>query len=86
MTFSTISRPLSAPIQLAQTETLIHANTSLADYTSYRVGGAAEWYTAPRTRDDLYAIFDWFEKQDLPLTLLGAGSNLLFLITLLFNF
>jgi UDP-N-acetylmuramate dehydrogenase len=77
MTFSTLSRPLSAPIQLAQTQTLIHANTSLADYTSYRVGGAAQWYTAPRTRDDLYAIFDWFEKQDLPLTLLGAGSNLL---------
>lgn len=77
MTFSTLSKSFSAPIQLAQTNALIHPNTSLADYTSYRVGGAAEWYTAPRTHDDLYAIFDWFVQQDIPLTLLGAGSNLL---------
>jgi UDP-N-acetylmuramate dehydrogenase len=77
MVFSKISKTLSAPIQLTQTQALIHANISLADYTSYRVGGAAEWYTAPRNRDDLYSIFDWFQHQDLSLTLLGAGSNLL---------
>lgn len=72
-----ISKTLSAPIQLTQTPNLIKANIPLADYTSYRVGGAAEWYTAPRNREDLYSIFDWYEHQDLPLTLLGAGSNLL---------
>ena len=43
MIFSTISRPLLAPIQLAQTQALIHPGTSLADYISYRVGGAAQW-------------------------------------------
>jgi UDP-N-acetylmuramate dehydrogenase len=41
------------------------------------VGGKAEWYAAPRTWEDLQATFDWFQQQDLPLMLLGAGSNLL---------
>ena len=66
---------LASPIEVGNT--LIHPQTSLADYTTYRVGGSAEWYTAPRDRAGLYAAFDWFQGQDMPLTVLGAGSNLL---------
>jgi UDP-N-acetylmuramate dehydrogenase len=66
---------LASPIEVGNT--LIHPQTSLADYTTYRVGGLAEWYTAPRDRAGLYAAFDWFQGQDMPLTVLGAGSNLL---------
>ncbi len=57
--------------------TLIQSHISLADFTTYRVGGLAEWYTSPRTRDELFTAFEWLQGQDLPLTLLGAGSNLL---------
>ncbi|WP_036481589.1 UDP-N-acetylmuramate dehydrogenase [Myxosarcina sp. GI1] len=56
---------------------LIQAGVSLAPQTSYKVGGSAEWYVAPRNWDELAASFEWYLKQDLPLTLLGAGSNLL---------
>ncbi|HHP7231163.1 MAG TPA: UDP-N-acetylmuramate dehydrogenase [Xenococcaceae cyanobacterium] len=56
---------------------LIQPQISLAYQTSYRVGGKAQWYAAPRNWEQLAACFDWYQRQDLPLTLLGAGSNLL---------
>ncbi|GAB4227206.1 MAG: UDP-N-acetylmuramate dehydrogenase [Stanieria sp.] len=56
---------------------LIQTEVPLANQTSYRVGGKAQWYIAPRNWSELEASFEWYQAQDLPLTLLGAGSNLL---------
>lgn len=53
------------------------AQANLAPLTSFRVGGPAEWYIAPRNPEELQASFEWAQAQGLPLTLLGAGSNLL---------
>ncbi|ELR98917.1 UDP-N-acetylmuramate dehydrogenase [Gloeocapsa sp. PCC 73106] len=58
-------------------DSLILSDVSLANLTSWRVGGLAQWYTAPRNWQELAAAFTWYNDQDLPLTLLGAGSNLL---------
>ena len=55
----------------------IHSNISLAPYTSYKVGGEAQWYAAPHNWQELQATFEWFSNKNLSLTLLGAGSNLL---------
>ena len=55
----------------------IHSNVSLAPYTSYKVGGKAQWYATPHNWQELQAIFEWFSSKNLSLTLLGAGSNLL---------
>ncbi|MGK7933165.1 MAG: UDP-N-acetylmuramate dehydrogenase [Microcystaceae cyanobacterium] len=63
-------------LQTPNTE-LITSQVSLASMTSYRVGGNAQWYAAPKNRDELYTVFDWFSQRQLPLTLLGWGSNLL---------
>jgi UDP-N-acetylmuramate dehydrogenase len=65
------------PIKLLGTNCLIQPCVSLANFTSYRVGGEAQWYVAPKNNQEVEATFDWFLKQDLPLTFLGAGSNLL---------
>ena len=59
------------------TKRLIQSEISLASQTSYRVGGNAQWYAAPRNWQELSACFEWYQAQDIPLTLLGAGSNLL---------
>lgn len=59
------------------TEYLIQSQIPLANYTSYRVGGNAQWYAAPKNWEQLEACFDWYQAQNIPLTLLGAGSNLL---------
>ena len=58
-------------------DNLIQSSVSLASQTSYKVGGDAQWYAAPKNWDELEASFDWYQTQDVPLTLLGAGSNLL---------
>ncbi|MDJ0534418.1 MAG: UDP-N-acetylmuramate dehydrogenase [Xenococcaceae cyanobacterium MO_207.B15] len=56
---------------------LIQSQVPLASQTSYRVGGKAQWYAAPRNWEQIEACFDWYQAQDIPLTLLGAGSNML---------
>jgi UDP-N-acetylmuramate dehydrogenase len=56
---------------------MIFPHVSLSKMTSYRVGGNAQWYAAPKDREGLYAVFEWFNRQEMPLTLLGWGSNLL---------
>lgn len=62
---------------LSESKCIIQSQVSLANLTSFRVGGPAQWYAAPRNWEDIEAIFDWYQHQDLPLTFLGAGSNLL---------
>jgi UDP-N-acetylmuramate dehydrogenase len=64
-------------IRLPGTDCLIKPHASLSTLTSFRVGGPAELYVAPRTTDDLQASFDWAKTRGLPITMLGAGSNLL---------
>jgi UDP-N-acetylmuramate dehydrogenase len=68
---------LDNTIQIPQTNCLIKPQVSLAGLTSWRVGGPAEWYTAPRHVEDLLPAFSWAREQGLSITLLGAGTNLL---------
>ncbi len=66
------------PIKLNGSDCLIQPQVCLANLTSLRVGGLAQWYAAPKNWEDVRAILQWYESQeDLPLTILGAGSNLL---------
>jgi UDP-N-acetylmuramate dehydrogenase len=65
------------PIQLPDSNCLIKPQVSLAHFTTFRVGGAAEWFVTPRTLEALQACWQWAHSQGLPITLLGAGSNLL---------
>ncbi|HEY9641014.1 MAG TPA: UDP-N-acetylmuramate dehydrogenase [Coleofasciculaceae cyanobacterium] len=65
------------PIQIPGTDCLIKPQVPLATLTSFKVGGPAELYMAPRRIEDLQASFDWAKTRGLPITLLGAGSNLL---------
>ncbi|WP_009632286.1 UDP-N-acetylmuramate dehydrogenase [Synechocystis sp. PCC 7509] len=62
---------------LPATDCQIKAQIPLATLTSFRVGGPAEWYTAPRNLEQLKASFEYAEARDLKVTMLGAGSNLL---------
>ncbi|NJP09334.1 MAG: UDP-N-acetylmuramate dehydrogenase [Leptolyngbyaceae cyanobacterium RU_5_1] len=72
-----VSQSPNYQIQLPGTDCLVKAQIPLAHLTSFRVGGPAEWYVAPRTLEELQAGFEWAYSQGFPVTLLGAGSNLL---------
>lgn len=69
---------ITAPaIRLPHTACLIKPQVSLANLTSWRVGGPAAWYAAPRLAADLPPLFAWAADRSLSITLLGAGTNLL---------
>jgi UDP-N-acetylmuramate dehydrogenase len=72
-----VSQPSDSQIRLPGTDCLVKAKIPLANLTSFRVGGPAEWYVAPRCLEELQASFEWARFEGVPITLLGAGSNLL---------
>ncbi|MBM5808989.1 MAG: UDP-N-acetylmuramate dehydrogenase [Cyanobacteria bacterium M_surface_9_m1_291] len=49
----------------------------LSYYTTWKVGGAAEWLAEPGSHDELAALVRWAQRQQLELRSIGAGSNLL---------
>jgi UDP-N-acetylmuramate dehydrogenase len=50
---------------------------ALQAFTTWKVGGPAEWFAEPGTQDELIALAAWAQTQGLPLRCIGAGSNLL---------
>jgi UDP-N-acetylmuramate dehydrogenase len=74
---SSVIAPKQESIELKGTKCIIQPQVSLAHLTSFRVGGEAQWYVSPRNITEVEASFEWLQKQDIPLTLMGAGSNLL---------
>jgi UDP-N-acetylmuramate dehydrogenase len=53
------------------------AQVVLAPWTTYRVGGPAQWLAMPRSQQELEQVLQWATVQQLPVTVIGAGSNLL---------
>lgn len=64
-------------IQLPGNNCAIESQVSLAKLTSFRVGGPAEWFVAPRHPEELQSSLEWAKSEGLAITFLGAGSNLL---------
>ena len=56
---------------------LLRSQVSLADYTTWRVGGPAEWLAEPTHRDQLIKLISWAHQHQLSWRVIGAGSNLL---------
>jgi len=67
----------SSSIIITDSDCEIRSQVSLADMTTFRVGGIAEWFIAPQTLEELQTSYAWAHEQQLPVTFLGAGSNLL---------
>lgn len=66
-----------ATVRIPGTNCLIKSQVPLSSLTTFRVGGPAELYVAPHSFEDLQASYAWAEEHGVPITLLGAGSNLL---------
>ncbi|MFO1526864.1 MAG: UDP-N-acetylmuramate dehydrogenase [Turneriella sp.] len=50
---------------------------SLREYTTFRLGGPADVFATPRHADELAALQQYLKTADIPVFLLGGGSNLL---------
>ena len=50
---------------------------ALADFTTWKVGGPAQWFAEPDTPEQLAQLLTWGQAEGLPCRVIGAGSNLL---------
>jgi len=55
----------------------LRAEEPLARYTTFKVGGPAEWFLEPRTSDEIVDALRCAHAAGVPVTLLGGGSNVL---------
>ncbi|MFN8847884.1 MAG: UDP-N-acetylmuramate dehydrogenase [Bdellovibrionales bacterium] len=52
-------------------------NEKLAPYTSWLIGGVADYFCLPKSVEELKEAWTWAESQNLPVTWFGGGTNLL---------
>jgi len=55
----------------------IQEGVLLANHTTFRIGGPAEYFLEAETREDLIKVLGWARENNLPYFILGGGSNLL---------
>jgi len=56
---------------------ILQENIALAPLTTFKVGGPARFFAEAETEDDLVMALAFAKVQDLPIFVLGGGSNLL---------
>ena len=50
---------------------------SLARLTTVRTGGEADYFARPESAEEVVALLAWAEAENLPVGVVGSGSNLL---------
>ncbi len=55
----------------------IEEKVSLAGYTTFGVGGDADYFCTVQTKEDLSILLNWCEEVNIPFLTIGNGSNLL---------
>ena len=52
-------------------------NIPLSNFTTWRIGGPAEWIAQPKNNEEIKYLIDWINKKKITCNVIGAGSNLL---------
>jgi UDP-N-acetylenolpyruvoylglucosamine reductase len=55
----------------------VEADYPLSRLTTVRTGGPADFFARPASEGELVELLAWAEEQDLPVGVVGSGSNLL---------
>lgn len=55
----------------------LRQGVSLHEFTTWKVGGPAEWFAEPASEEELIALAAWAAASGHPFRCIGAGSNLL---------
>lgn len=58
-------------------ETNVKLNEPMAKHTTFKIGGAADIFVTPETKEALLAIIGFCKEENIPVTVVGNGSNLL---------
>lgn len=67
----------TAQLQALVGESAVRPDEPLAAHTTFRIGGPAQWLVLPRTEDEVAAVVGACREAEVPLRILGAGSNVL---------
>jgi len=70
---------LTRAYSILEKEFSLSIDESMAQHTSFKVGGVADLFAAPSSRDELIGIVKLARKLSVPVTLMGRGTNLLIL-------
>lgn len=62
---------------LVSPNAIIKANESMKNHTTFRVGGEADYLVIPYDVNDVIALCRFTQKNSIPFTVIGNGSNLL---------
>jgi UDP-N-acetylmuramate dehydrogenase len=55
----------------------VEEQIALARFTTIGTGGPARWFGRPETIDELHELLRWADERDVPIEVIGLGSNLL---------
>ena len=56
----------------------IQRNIKLANYSTFKIGGLAKYFTVVKNEEEILAAFFWARKKSKKIFILGWGSNVLF--------
>src|SRR5439155_15215215 len=65
------------PMQRAFGADRVRRDVPLGPFTTFRVGGPADWFFESRTSDEIVTALGLAAAADVPVTMLGGGSNVL---------
>lgn len=55
----------------------IDKDVSLALFTTFKIGGVAEYFSVANNKSELVELLSFAKKENLPVTVIGGGSNVL---------
>jgi len=55
----------------------LQKNVILAPYTTYRIGGKADYFFVTKSKQALIEVLEWARDEGVPYVIIGGGSNLL---------
>lgn len=58
-------------------EERVRRAVALSSYTTFRVGGPADWFFEPRSSEEIVTALGLAREAAVPVTILGGGSNVL---------
>lgn len=58
-------------------ETNVKLNEPMAKHTTFKIGGKADVFVTPETKEELLEIIGFCKEEKIPVTVVGNGSNLL---------
>lgn len=65
-------------MELAAANVEVRTDHPLAPYTTWKIGGPADLFVAPKNKEELQSALHIFKRANIPWFVLGKGSNTLF--------